>query len=235
MLYPKVASFAKPEPEERTDGLRLDAPPPPADGDVGAVIKAIQKAANSALSDSSGDIEKAARIASERTKKHSETEFRRIGINLKKEPPLKWLINGWTKDIAGRIKGTTDEQIDKIAKILDEGVGMRAETLAKEIERQVEDVSASRAEQIARSSVLQLNGQITKERQTAAGIDRYIWSASNDERTRESHELLDGTVLSWDGPGDPEEGHPGESPNCRCVAFPILDEIAEAGQEEEDG
>mgnify|MGYP000210898992 CR=1 FL=1 len=73
---------------------------------------------------------------------------------------------------------------------------------------------------------VQLNGQITEERQTQAGIEEYVWSTSNDEKVRETHEELDGTTQRWDDPPVSEKNgdrnHPGGSYQCRCVAVPVL-------------
>lgn len=87
------------------------------------------------------------------------------------------------------------------------------------------DVSESRAELIARDQTLKLNGAITEIRQTNAGVEQYIWSTSQDERVREEHASLEGETFSWDSP--PEVGHPGEDFQCRCVALPVIEELAD--------
>jgi len=100
--------------------------------------------------------------------------------------------------------------------------GLRVEELqAMLLERA--DVSVSRAELIARDQTLKLLGQINEERQTAAGVESYEWSTSNDERVRDEHQILEGTTQSWDSA--PEPGHPGEDFQCRCVAVPIIPEL----------
>ncbi len=85
------------------------------------------------------------------------------------------------------------------------------------------DVSKSRADLIARDQVLKLNGQITEERQTRAGVEQYVWTTAGDERVREEHAALEGQVIDWNSP--PTVGHPGEDYQCRCVAFPLIPEI----------
>lgn len=85
-------------------------------------------------------------------------------------------------------------------------------------------VSLSRANLIARDQTLKLNGAITQTTQQAAGVDRYIWTTSRDERVRKAHIALDKQVFSWAAP--PEPGHPGQDYQCRCIAMPILDELA---------
>lgn len=116
-------------------------------------------------------------------------------------------------------------EVDAI--VLDAPFGLRVEDLAEEIERRAE-VSASRAELIARDQTLKLNGQITQARQEAGGISRYVWSTSGDERVREAHAELDGQVFDWSDPpevsDDGRREHPGGDYQCRCVAVPVVEE-----------
>lgn len=226
ILYPRVADFAKPE-VERTD--RLDAPEEDED-DLEDLVTELRDAASRAFDEES--VRSVTTTAAKRTVIHSQHEFKRIGIGIKKEPNLGHLINGWNRDIVDRIKGAQSKHVDRIHEILTDGYSMRYETLAKRLEEQLEDVTESRAESIARTAVLSLNGKITRERQTAAGIEQYVWTTSSDERVRDEHEVLDGETFSWED-GDPEEGHPGEAPNCRCIAFPILDELNDVDDEAE--
>lgn len=51
-----------------------------------------------------------------------------------------------------------------------------------------------------------------KEEQT----DYYVWQTVGDSKVRESHEIRDGQVFSWD-----KSPRPGEEPGCRCTAVPI--------------
>ena len=99
--------------------------------------------------------------------------------------------------------------------------GLRVEELqAKLVDRGM--VSESRAELIARDQTTKLLGGLNEARQREAGITRYTWCTSRDERVRPEHEERDGAVFSWDEP--PEDGHPGEPVLCRCSASPILDD-----------
>lgn len=98
------------------------------------------------------------------------------------------------------------------------------------------DVSESRAELIARDQTLKTNAAINGARQESAGISKYIWSTSRDERVRGnpnglwpdaaiSHYDLENKIFSWDDP--PEPGHPGEDYQCRCIAIPYIEELAD--------
>lgn len=117
-----------------------------------------------------------------------------------------------------------------------DNLGLRVEDLADELEERA-NVSQSRAELIARDQTLKLNGAITKHRQVAAGVERYTWSTSLDERVRPGHADLEGEMFSWDDPpdtGDGEHCHPGEDFQCRCIADPVIEEAA-AEEPEEKG
>lgn len=103
-----------------------------------------------------------------------------------------------------------------------ENAGLRVEDLADKL-RERGDVSESRAELIARDQTLKLNGQLNQVRQQNAGVDRYTWSTSHDERVRPEHAELDGQVFDWNSP--PEPGHPGEDFQCRCIALPVIEEL----------
>jgi SPP1 gp7 family putative phage head morphogenesis protein len=76
------------------------------------------------------------------------------------------------------------------------------------------EVSESRASLIAVDQTNKLNGQLQQVSQESLGVTRYIWRTSQDDRVRDSHQLLDGQSFSWDDP--PEVGHPGQDYRCRC-------------------
>lgn len=101
--------------------------------------------------------------------------------------------------------------------------GIRVENMAGELKKRF-GVSDSRAELIARDQTLKLNSQINRERQRSVGINSYQWVTSRDERVREIHAELDGSIQSWDSPPEVAPGrfeHPGGDYQCRCVAVPV--------------
>ncbi|WNK00085.1 phage minor head protein [Thalassospiraceae bacterium LMO-JJ14] len=53
---------------------------------------------------------------------------------------------------------------------------------------------------------------------------KYIWRTRGDSKVRSAHAERDGKVFDWDNP--PEGGHPGEAPNCRCLAEDVKDNKA---------
>lgn len=68
--------------------------------------------------------------------------------------------------------------------------------------------------------LLAFAGLINELRQEDLGIQRYVWRSRDDAKVRVRHAEHDNRVFRWDEP--PEDGHPGQAYNCRCVAEPIL-------------
>lgn len=96
-------------------------------------------------------------------------------------------------------------------------------------------VTMERARLIARDQTHKINTGITQQRQTALGIEEYIWRTSQDQRVvgnpaglypkgnhvHGNHYERDGKKFRWDDP--PFDGHPGYAINCRCTADPVID------------
>jgi len=251
--FDTIAKARRPE-KTKTDALHLDGLGDDLDIDVDLteeeeqaledeieeIIAEIRASAEEVAAETA-EITRAATETGKRTLKHSHNEFKRLGIKVEKEPETRALISGWTTDLVDRMAGYQAEQLDVIEEILRDGYGLRAESLSDTIMARLgrsdefpDGILQRHADFMARDAVLSINGLITGERQTAAGIEEYIWTTSNDERVRDAHQALEGQTFSWESGGDPEEGHPGEAPNCRCVAFPILPELDEGADENTD-
>lgn len=146
----------------------------------------------------------------------------RIPVRMRGKEDL--LADFRTRNIA-LIKDLGHEQVEKLDVLLmnAHNAGVRNEDLAPQVQ-EVLDVGESRAALIARDQILKLNGQAQQLAQTEAGIEEYVWSTSEDERVRESHQALDGRTFSWDEPPtvDGERVHPGEAIQCRCVPVPVI-------------
>jgi SPP1 gp7 family putative phage head morphogenesis protein len=223
ILMPHVKHFAR-KPAERTD----------ASGDKSAkgLANQVKAAADRVFSANTlrGVTDRAAR----QLDAHSKSQFRQLGIKVDKEPDLKWLQKGWAKDYADRINGITEEQAEKFEEILSTGSKREATSIAKDIEHQL-GVTESRATFLARDAIGTLNSKVSRHRMRAARIKFYIWTTVGDDRVRKRHDELDGTVFEIDSDGDPEEGHPGEPPQCRCVQYPMPpDDDEKDALEEED-
>lgn len=102
----------------------------------------------------------------------------------------------------------------------------------KELEQMIMatgSVTASRATLIARTETAKAQSSIVQARAQHIGADSYIWHTVQDIYVRKAHKKLNGTVHKWSDPPIAEENgerhHPGNFPNCRCFAEPILPDI----------
>ena len=167
--------------------------------------------------------------AADRTGRHARLDPRSLpGISYRHHPNVAPKLAAFRERNVALIRDLADRTRERVTKTLDDAdvSGLRVEDLSKRLQEDFE-FSSSRAELIARDQVLKLNAQITQSEQTAAGINRYQWSSSRDERVRPIHDELDGTIQSWDDPPitsvNGDRNHPGEDYQCRCVAIPIID------------
>ncbi len=111
---------------------------------------------------------------------------------------------------------------------------------AKHILAEQFDVSASQAEFWARDQTMKLYADVTEDRHAAAGVKKYEWGTSDDERVRgnptgpwahspSNHFVLNKTIQLWSLPPivDASTGrraHPGRDyGGCRCTAYPHFD------------
>ena len=153
-----------------------------------------------------------------------------IGIDLRSRiPSIQGEIDQWVNTNINLIESGTHAPIDgrRLKSVLGRvesmvhdahASGLRVEELSGQLQRM--GVGKARANLIARDQILKLNGQINRQRQLAAGITQYTWSTSKDERVRDEHADLEGSVHDWNAP--PPPGHPGQDYQCRCTAIPIM-------------
>lgn len=139
-------------------------------------------------------------------------------------------VPDWRANNVRLITQFTEQMFGQMDQLIAENYGLESATVADKIQG-LFDMTRSRAELIARDQTLKLNGMVTQTAQRTAGIDRYVWSTSQDESVRDSHAELEGKTFSWDDPpvvnkyGD--TGHPGDDYQCRCCALPVLPELEE--------
>lgn len=105
--------------------------------------------------------------------------------------------------------------------------GLRPETLARSIQQtaKVADFVATR---IARTEISKAHSTLTRARATSVGITHYEWITAGDQIVRSAHRRMLGKICEFENPPfvSIQEGrhHPGEFPNCRCFARPIISE-----------
>jgi SPP1 gp7 family putative phage head morphogenesis protein len=95
--------------------------------------------------------------------------------------------------------------------------------------RSTNEVTVNRATLIARTETAKAQSAIMQVRAKWVGSERYIWHTVRDGRVRPEHRELEGTTQRWDDPpvaeANGERHHPGNFPNCRCYAEPLLPEV----------
>ena len=157
---------------------------------------------------------------------------------------LRQEIGSWAKENASLIKSIPNQMLTQIEGIAQRGVraGENPRDIARELRTRFQ-VTESRARLIARDQIGKLNGQLTEARNKSLGIEQYIWSTSQDERVRTSHEVMDGLLCRWDDDSVYSddggktwkqrssiggfEGHPGSDFQCRCASVPDLSSLLE--------
>lgn len=173
-------------------------------------------------------IRSVSKLLATRVQRHSQGEFKRLGIELRKEPVFTKQIEAWRKVNVERVGSLLEFEHDELADILSKGWGKTVPELRQRIEERLE-VSRNKADLLARDQVLTLNAQISHGRMAAAGITQAYWTTSKDERVRDSHAAMDGELFDIDDPPevDGEKALPGEPILCRCVSSPRLPELEE--------
>lgn len=162
-----------------------------------------------------------------------------LGIQPAYVPGLAGTIAHAREDNVRLIQKAAGDYADQVQAVLTDpaNLGLRHEEL-RDLLVERGNVSVSRASFIARDQTLRLNAAITKSRQQAAGVLRYTWSTSQDERVRPMHAELEGLAFDYDDPPvTNEEGdtnNPGEDYQCRCVAIPVIPELEEEEPPEEE-
>jgi SPP1 gp7 family putative phage head morphogenesis protein len=189
-----------------------------------------------------------ARLAASTAKKTS-AAAQVYGIHASKVPGLAKVIETSRAANVKLITNATNDFLDQVQQTLAENEGQTAETIRDALQDRV-GVSKSRGMVIAQDQSTKLSGSLNEHRQRAAGVLKFRWSTSQDERVRksvewsasdgregqEAHAELDGEVFSWDDPPtlDDEVSTPGSPILCRCVAVPLLDDDDEEEESEED-
>ena len=125
---------------------------------------------------------------------------------------------------AALIKSLRQDAIKDIRRIIFDAKisGRGVAAIAREI-RDRFNVHASRAQLIAEDQINKLNADLNRIRQQQAGVTRYSWRTSRDERVRTLHRSLDNTIYRWGERTGAEAGlPPGQPVRCRCSARAVV-------------
>jgi SPP1 gp7 family putative phage head morphogenesis protein len=162
------------------------------------------------------------------TSKFIEAAQKALGVDLRavvRQQDLDDLLSAVSIRNAALIRDLSQETVAKIAQKVTSSVlaGQGHQFLRTQI-KEVFEVSDSRAKLIARDQTAKLNSDLNRFRQSQAGVDKYVWRTSMDERVRPRHKGLEGNTYEWGEPTGAEEGlPPGQPVQCRCVAQGIVE------------
>lgn len=165
-----------------------------------------------------------------------------VGVNIIGVEPWELeTVKLWAQDNLTLIQGISDEYIKRLEYKISDGVmkGKSYTQLIKEVRALGKEYEEYRAKFIARDQVGKLNGMFTQRRMKDAGIEKYTWSTSMDERVRAKHRTMEGLICRWDDPtvystdgktfsprsGDMVQLHPGQDIQCRCSSIPYMKDI----------
>lgn len=146
-------------------------------------------------------------------------------------------LNAWLSESVSRIQSIPSEFLEDLQQTLfdDFTNGMTIDDIANDIQERF-GVSERKAELLARDQIGTLNSKLTERQHEDAGVTKYIWEDSADERVRPCHRELNGHVFEYKNPpemwyltksrGKVMTGrhcNPGADYNCRCTATPVFD------------
>lgn len=141
------------------------------------------------------------------------------------QTPTGTLLRARLADQVSLITSLPTDAADRVHQLTIEGLsnGTRANEIAAEIMRSGE-VSAARANLIARTEVSRTATAFTEARAQSIGSEGYIWRTAGDSDVRDSHRAMAGKYVGWKSPPtlDGMTGHAGQFPNCRCYPEPVV-------------
>lgn len=173
--------------------------------------------------------------ATEKANRFNLAEWRKISIKISKE-----LDNVYTRSAVANALNDLSIEGAHLIQSLPEQAGLEVEALAQSAAksgiRQEElqelvyhkgEITAARAELIARTEVARQQSLLTQVRAVSIGSEGYIWRTADDGRVRPTHAALDGKYIRWDDPPECDPGyraHAGQIFNCRCYPEPVFGE-----------
>jgi SPP1 gp7 family putative phage head morphogenesis protein len=134
------------------------------------------------------------------------------------------LLVAWVKENTDLIVNLVPEMYQRAEATVKEAtrMGLSQRDLTKRIREDLR-VPKARANLIARDQTLKVNSQLAEAAHKEAGISKFMWVTSADERVREDHQMLNGEIFDYDNP--PAIGLPGTDFQCRCIAYPVIEGV----------
>jgi len=156
------------------------------------------------------------------------TAKRVLGVDLSavvRSEDLEELLRNAATRNAGLIRSLGEGAVQRVQQTVTTALlnGTPVSELRKQIAADF-GVSDKRAVLIARDQMSKLNSDLNRFRHHQAGIEKYTWRTSADERVRARHRALNGKVYAYGEPTGAEGGlPPGQPVQCRCIAQAIVE------------
>ena len=201
-------------------GLRLDsqdASPRSVRGAIAASAKFVEREVD--VTELSKDV---INLADEFHKDEVARSFRDAGAQMAIRPEVSdEALRDFRTTLARRYEESIGEHLEFVERVTVEGVkdGRRAADIAEQFAERSE-AAQTKLELLARDTLGTLKSFQDVERMQKLGVERYRWLTSEDERVRDTHAALNGSIQRFDQP--PLVGHPGEDWMCRCVEQPLI-------------
>jgi SPP1 gp7 family putative phage head morphogenesis protein len=158
------------------------------------------------------------------------------------EPWIQSVTRTWVNNNRNLIRGLSDEYIKKLEFNIANGFqqGLASSEIIKDIRKMDKNMTGARARLIGRDQIGKLNGIYTQKRSEQAGITEYVWLTAADERVRDTHRRMEGTVNKWSDssvyskdngktftarPTAMQGAIPGSQIQCRCTSKPFFDNL----------
>lgn len=147
-----------------------------------------------------------------------------LGAVVRASDNEQYLVNAGLRN-AGLIKGLSDDVVKRVqVEVMDAVLQGRTARELRDALTKGFGIADNRAKVIARDQISKLNADLNERRHTQAGVNKYEWSTSADERVRPLHRDLNGKHYEYGKPTGAENGlPPGQPILCRCVALGIVE------------
>lgn len=109
--------------------------------------------------------------------------------------------------------------------------GRRPEDIENELRKILPERMQKNLKVIARTECAKANAALVQARAEHLKIRAYIWRSAKDERTRDAHRAMEGILVFYNDPPNPEalfggkpygNYHAGNTFNCRCYQEPVV-------------
>ena len=157
------------------------------------------------------------------------------------------------KEMQGPVGGVIAELVDENAKLIStfperisnqvahfiqrqQLKGLRPEAITDDLIREFPNITRGRLQLIARTESAKASSALVRARAEEVELEWYVWRTSKDARVRHAHRKMDGILICWQQPPNPEllfpeagvkaqatPYHAGGTFNCRCYSEVLVD------------